>query len=170
MSAKIFAGLEGLVGKPACRQRVGRGRSLSIGFGERVPHQKKSLPDSFYGEWELGTYTAAWRILQFGAVICGSADVVDSIEELDRKLQGIKIGAILTMDLLSSHDVRFCLDNAMTIDFMCASSEEDETVHLFGPNNLYLEFIAPDNWKLGASNLPWPQMQAETTETRQEES
>jgi hypothetical protein len=51
------AAFDGILGKRCCRQRAGEYRSLSLGFGERIPHLKKKSVDSFNGEWELGTYS-----------------------------------------------------------------------------------------------------------------
>ncbi|WP_138922517.1 hypothetical protein [Hylemonella gracilis] len=144
-----------LIGKRCCRKRVGHGRSLSLGFGVRIPHTKSKAVDAFYGEWEIGTYSAAWRIVQNGAVICGSLDVVDSINELDDRLQNLELGAILSIEAVSELDIRVKLDNDFFIDFICVSAEDDEMFHIFGPMNLYVEYKYPDGWKVGKSNAPW---------------
>lgn len=144
-----------LIGNPSCRQRVGRGRSLSVGFGDKVPHSKPKTADPFYGEWEIGTYSSAWRIIREGRVVCGSSDLVDSIDELDGRLQAIQLGAVVAIEALSQFDIRVKLDNGVLIDFICASAEDDEMFHIFGPENLYIEYTCPDGWKVGRSNAPW---------------
>lgn len=155
IDANIQSTFAALIGKRCCRQRVGRGRSLSVGFGEKVPHSKPKTADPFYGEWELGTYSSAWRVIQEGRVVCGSSDVVDSIDELDERLQAIKLGAVLAIEALSQFDIRVKLDDEVCIDFICASAEDDEMFHIFGPESLYVEYTCSEGWKAGKSNAPW---------------
>ena len=127
------------IGKPCCPQRVGRGRSLSVDFGERVLNQRDTTMDPFYGEWEFGTYSSAWRIVQAGHVVCGSSDIVDSISELNGRLRVIPFGAIVSLEQTSRFDIRLLLDGELSIDFMCASNDGDHIFHIFGPNNIYIE-------------------------------
>ncbi len=143
--------IAGLIGKACCRQRVGRMQSVSLGFGEKIPHGKSRLVDDFYGEWEIGTYSAAWRIVQEGTILCGSRDVVDSLGELDERLRKIKIGRIQTINPLSKLDIRVCFDDAMHIDFLGTASEPDELLHIFCPGNLYIEYSILSGWKVGDS-------------------
>jgi hypothetical protein len=152
MTQSAFAGL---LGKRCCRQRVGRGRSLSVGFGEKVPHLKTKAVDPFYGEWEIGTYRSAWRIVRDGEVVCGSLDVVDSIDELDGRLQGVPLGAVIAVEAPSKFDLRVRLDGGVFIDFVCASAEDDEMFHVFGPDSLYVEYTCADGWRVGKSSAPW---------------
>lgn len=144
-----------LIGKRCCRQRVGRWRSLSVGFGEKVPHSKKTKADTFYGEWELGSYSSAWRIVREGRVICGSSDVVNSTEELDDMLQAIALGCVVDVLSPSPLDIRVQLESEVFIDFLCTSSDNDEMFHIFGPESLYLEYRWPNGWALGKSDTPW---------------
>jgi hypothetical protein len=147
--------LHGLLGKPCCRRRVGRSRSLALGFGERLVHSKTHLPDTFYGEWELGSYTASWRVLRGQRVVCGSNDAVASIEELNARIQGIDIGSVTALRMLSTLDVRVELDTGLSVDFLDATSDDDESFHVFGPEHLYVEFSQATGWKVGVSNRPW---------------
>jgi len=147
--------LSPLFGKPCCRQRVGRSRSLSIGFGKKVSHLKDNKSDTYYGEWEIRTYSSAWRILKNNKIICGSLETVDSVEELDDKLQHLSLGAARGIELLEGANPRILLEEGEYIDFMYASSEEDEVFHISGPDNLYLEFTWPNLWVAGKSNVPW---------------
>lgn len=126
-----------------------------MGFGKKIPHSKSKTTDTFYGEWEIGTYSAAWRIIHKGHVVCGSSDVVDSIDELDTRLQAIQLGTVLTVEVISQFDIRINLDNGVCIDFICASAEDDEIFHIFGPENIYIEYMCPSRWKVGKSNVPW---------------
>lgn len=138
--------LIGLTGKACCRQRVGRGRSLSLGFGEKIPHGRTRLVDGFYGEWEIGTYSAAWRIISDEKLLCGSQDVVDNLEELDKRLGEITIGRIESVCLVSKFDVRVNLDKGMHIDFLGAGSEGDEIFHIFLPDGQCLAYSVQSGW------------------------
>lgn len=144
-----------LIGKPCCRKRVGHGRSLSIGFGEKVSHSKSKTVDTFYGEWEIGTYSSAWRIVSGNQIVCGSMNVVDSIEELDQELQNISLGAVVNIEAISPFDIRVNLDAGVFIDFIYASTDDDEMFHIFGPNSLYVEYKCADEWTVGKSNSAW---------------
>jgi hypothetical protein len=145
----------GIIGKTCCRQRVGRGKSLSIGFGERILQSKPKVADPFYGEWEIGTYSSAWRIVDNSKILCGSLDVVDSIEELDEKLQQVRLGAVVDIEAVSLLDIRVKLERGVFVDFICASSEDDEMFHIFGPDNLYIEYKNIGGWEVGKSDAPW---------------
>jgi len=120
-----------------------------------LPHAKPKAVDTFYGERELGTYSSAWRVIREGQVVCGSSDVVDSIDELDERLQAIDLGAVLAIEMLSQFDIRVALERDVRIDFMSASAEDDELFHIFGPDNLYVEYTCPRGWRVGQSNAPW---------------
>lgn len=144
-----------LIGKVCCRQRIGRGRSLSIGFGERVFHGKSNMPDDFYGEWEIGTYTASWRVVQKDIILCGSQDVVDEDAELDQLLNTILLGRVAAITNIGKLDIRVDMDNGIHIDFLGCSTEDDEMFHIFGPENLYIEYSVKEAWKIGKSNKPW---------------
>lgn len=154
INANVRSMFADFMGKPCCRQRVGEWRTLSIGFGARVPHTSQKSVDSFYGEWEIGTWSAAWRILHGTKVLCGSKDLVDSTEELDKKLQNVHLGRILDIENLSPLDVRVTLDDGVYIDFICVSDIDDEMFHIFAPNDLYIEF-KDARWNFGNTKKLW---------------
>jgi hypothetical protein len=115
------------------------------------------MQDLHYGEWELGTYTCGWRFVQDGAVVCGSQEIVDSNEELDKRVRRlVQPGRILAIEMPSPLDVRVILDN-MRIDFLAISSDsaDDELFHIFGPDSVYVEYSISGAWKLGRSDAPW---------------
>lgn len=153
-NAAVMA-IQGLIGKVCCRQRVGRGRSLSIGFGEKRFHGKTYLSDDFYGEWEIGTYSASWRVVRDGAILCGSRDIVDSVKELDQCLNSIRFGRILAISVVEKLDIRIDMDDGMRIDFLGTCSEDDEMFHIFGPDDFFMEYSITKAWKVGKSNEPW---------------
>lgn len=152
---KISDFLSELKGKKCCRKRVGSGRSLSIGFGEKLPNSNSKAVDSFYGEWEIGTYSSSWRIVANGEIICGSMNVVDSIDELDQQIQTLLLGSIVDIETISPFDIRVILDQSVFIDFMCAAADDDEIFHIFGPESLYIEYKYADGWRIGKSNVAW---------------
>ncbi|WP_156509242.1 hypothetical protein [Ralstonia mannitolilytica] len=143
-----------LLGKPCCRQRVGRMRSLSIGVGEKVPHGSPRMVDDFYGEWEIGTYSAAWRVVRDGRILCGSQDVIDSLAELDSKLNSVDFGLVTDVVQISKFDIRVCFAGATYVDFISAASGDDEIFHVFCPGNSCLEYSAAGGWRLGSSSRP----------------
>jgi hypothetical protein len=145
-----------LFGKACCRQRVGKMRSLSLGFGPKVKHGKSGLSDDFYGEWEVGTYSGSWRVVRDGRVVCGSTEVVDSLEELDGRIRSIVFGRLAAIEMVSKLDIRLVFEDGTHIDILATSSEGDELFHVFCPDHMFVEYTAPGIWKLGKSNLPWP--------------
>jgi hypothetical protein len=155
IDSNIMASFAGLIGCKCCRQRVGQGGSLSLGFGDKIPHSKRKTVDPFYGEWEIGTYSSAWRIIQHGQILCGSLDAEDSIEKLDGFLQTIKLGAVVAVEAISEFDIRIILNGGVHIDFMRASNDDDEMFHIFGPKSIYVEYKSLGGWKVGRSDTPW---------------
>jgi len=143
-----------LVGKPCCRRRVWRGRSLSLGFGKKVFHENERLIDSFYGEWEIGSYYGCWRVVKEGKMLLGSQDAVDKIDDLDGVLQRIEIGRVVSVRHLTSLDIRVDLDNGVAVDFLAMVSD-DECFHICCPGDIYAEFKVSSGWEIGPSNKPW---------------
>lgn len=139
----------GLIDKACCRQRLGRIRSLSLGFGDKISHGQSRLIDNFYGEWEIGTYSAAWRVIKNGNVLCGSQDIVDSLEELEERFRKIKLGRIKGISLISKFDIRIDFDDESHIDFLGTFGEDNEMFHIFCPSGLYVEYSILGGWKVG---------------------
>jgi hypothetical protein len=154
LSLEISAAWAAAIGKQCCRQRVGRSKSLSIGFGAQVSHSIVDSQDSFYGEWEIGSYYSSWRIAKDGRILLGSTEGVDSVEALDAKLQQIRLGMLSEIEQTGSHDIRIALDNGVLVEFLCSFSGADEFFHIFGPNNVYVECRFPDVWTLRSSDEP----------------
>lgn len=144
-----------LYGKNCCRQCVGRGRSLSIGFGQKILRRRTAVAEYYYGEWEIGTYSSAWRIVSGDRILLGSRNTVDAIKELDSKLQEITIGKVVDIVTPSIFDVAVRLDSNVTVEFMCASSEEEEMFHVFCPNSVFMEYSVLKGWRSGPSDAPW---------------
>lgn len=152
---KLLSGmLEDLSGKNCCRQAVGRMRSLTIEFGDRIPHGKVNLPDQTHGEWRISTYRSAWRVVQRGKVACASQDVVENLEQLNKQFSAIEFGEILNLQQISPYDIRVTFANDTFVDFLCTFQDDDEVFHVFGPNDLYVAFSVADGWWSGNSNEP----------------
>ena len=129
-------------------------RGISFGFGAEQFHGNPTLVDSFYGEWEVGTYYAGWRIAHRGKVLCGSDDIVDSIDELNERVTQIEIGRPVAIRMLSEFDVRLSFEDELCVDFLGTLGKKDEPVtRIFGPDNLYLEYLAVSGWEIGLSSM-----------------
>jgi len=154
MDATVQEVIKDMVGKPCCRQQVGRGRSLSLGFGEKI-RRATAISDGVYGEWEIGTYYGSWRVIHDGKILCGSRDAADSIEDLNVALSRIRFGRFANLRQLTDWDVRVELDNGVMIDFLAEVSDDDEVFHIFCPENRCVQFSIVGGWKTGPSNMPW---------------
>ncbi len=148
--------LAGLVGKRCCRQQSGEWRSLSIGFGEKVYHgDPKIRATPYYGEWELRTYGAAWRVTRGNRVLCGSREVVDVEREVDERLQLVKLGGFQRLDAVSIFDLRVQLDDGTSIDFMEMSTDDGHLFDIRAPNDVSIKYSTRRGWMIGPSNVAW---------------
>lgn len=154
MESRVQEMVGRLVGKPCWRKQVGRHRSLSLGLGNRV-HHKTALTDGVYGEWELGTYYCAWRVVKEGKVICGNQDAVDSVDDLNLALARIDFSRFSCLRQLTDLDVRVEFDNGIAVDFLATTSDEDECFHIFCPDKLIIVFSVVGGWQIGPSDKSW---------------
>lgn len=144
-----------MVGKGCCRRDVGEYRSLSLGFGEVLSESNRRSGISCIGEWDVGTYTAAWRITKAGEILCGSMNLIDSIEELDAQVKEIEIGEFVDIQVLSDFDIRIRTANGVNIEFLCVSTDDDEFFHARRRDHTYVQCKQHDGWGIGKSNEPW---------------
>jgi len=151
MNTQIEEAIKPKFGKPCCRQRVWRQRSLSLGFGQKVYHGDPRLIDTFEGEWEMCTYYSAWRVIQGNTLLCGSKDAVDSIDELDSSLQQINLGHVQSLSQPTQFDVRAEFDNGMAVDFLGTTSDDDEIFYIFCPNKHVVTFSIQKGWEIDTS-------------------
>jgi len=148
--------IEPLLGKLCCRKQVGYRESLSIGFGSKIPHQNRlKSRDDYYGEWEIGTYNSAWRVIHRGKILCGSHDIVDSIKEHDAAFNRIELRRLVSVQQLTDMDIRLVFDLGITIDFLATTRDEDEWFHIFCHQGKYIEFTVGKGCTIGPSNTPW---------------
>ena len=155
ITPEILLAVQPLLGKATCRQRVGQGRTLSLGFGEKIFHGNPKLADPFYGEWEIGTYNAAWRFIRAGKIVIGSQDVFDSVADFNMALQKLPMGSVAKIDQLTNTELRLSLSDGASVEFICASSDKDEMFHIFAPEKQCIEYRCVGGWKIGPSNAPW---------------
>jgi hypothetical protein len=147
--------IDPMFGQSCCRKRVSEWKRISLGFGQEVYHNKPKMVDSFYGEWEIGSYFSAWRIVQNEKIICGSNDAVESIEELDIAVKRIDFGRILSLKMSSSGiDIRAEFDTGVALEFLSTRSGDDESFQMFLPENICVTFGVSSGWLMGKSNKP----------------
>lgn len=127
-------------------KKIGKRRDLSIEFGERAEKNKWKIPFVEHRKWRLGTYRSAWRLLKDEKIICGSQDVADSVDDLNKKLANTEIGTLSNVELISAYDVRVSFSNNVIIDFFCTFEDEDEIFHIFGDDNLYVGYSIVEGW------------------------
>ncbi len=122
-------------------------------------HGNPKLTDSYYGEWEIGTYYCAWRVVKDGRILCGSDDSVESADELNTLLKQIEFGAIQSIEQVGSLDIHVGFDTGIMIDFLASTSDgsdSDECLGIIhGPTHRAAEFTVNNGWRIGASNSSW---------------
>ena len=153
MTEEVSVLLTKLRGEPCTRREVGRGKSLSLGFGEEA-EQTTIKRSRAYRLWEIGTLRSAWRILKDGVLLCGSRDT-DEPAEANKTLAGIELGGFSSLRQLTELDVRVELDNGVAIEFFTAFSDDDETFYISCPGKLWVKFSAREGWQTGPSDQPW---------------
>jgi uncharacterized RDD family membrane protein YckC len=133
MLPEVVSILRPIIGLPNCRTDVGEHKSLSFGFGERVYHGNNRLRTSFYGEWEIGTYHSAWRVVKGNSILLARGDLGSS-EYLAARLSQIPLGSILALLQPSPLDLRIELNNDVIVEIYANTSDpEDDFFHMFFP-------------------------------------
>lgn len=145
-NVELQARLASLTGKRCSAKVVGEYKSLMIGFGDEVSRPTTRNPLAVRSEWEIATYTAAWRFVHDNEVLCGSMDPVDGNDELDLKVQGLQFGYAVKIEMISRFDIRVVLSGQSYLEFICASSDDDEILHIFGPDNFFAKYSLADGW------------------------
>jgi hypothetical protein len=154
MNIDIANAIGSIYGKKFCSANIGKHNSLSIGFGEKIAHNIERLADKYLCEWRAGTYYSSWRIIRDGKIILGSNDSND-IEYLNSKLNELDFKEIVEIINYNSLDVQVVLKNGMIIQFINTISDEDETFHIFCPENICVVFSTEGLWEIGPSNASW---------------
>ena len=142
-----------MFGKSCCRQTVGHPRGLRLGFGEKIYHGNAKLNDSYYGEWEIGTYYASWRILRNNKILCASGDLVESLGELEAIVKKCDFGRIVSLNHMTDFDLRAEFDSGLSVDFLATISDDDECFTIiYEPGHMAVQFAVGTGWTLGLSN------------------
>lgn len=135
-----------IVGKPCCRQSVGEFKSLTVGFGEKIPVPGASL--GYRGEWEFITYDSAWRVIFGGQILCGSGDP-GYPAELNKILERIPLGCFRSLEARGM-DARLYFDNQVMIDILAACHEDNsgDVLVIFGSQDEHIFFNLKEGWKI----------------------
>ena len=80
-----------------------------------------------------------------GNVVVGSQDSVSSLEELEQRTDVLKDARFKAIKSLTPLDIRIVFDGDVFVDF-CATLRDDHVVHVFFPEDRYLEFATPGGW------------------------
>ncbi|TFF18254.1 hypothetical protein E3C22_22135 [Jiella endophytica] len=144
-----------LAGHRCSRKRAGNDRSMSIGFGELSSHPIRSEPSQFYANWEVGTFSAAWRVVKGEKIILGSMSPVDNAGEINERFNQVSIGGVERIEQISKYDISVLCEENIRVDFLCASDYQDDMFHVFAPDNLYIGYSVFYGWRHGPSNEPW---------------
>src|SRR5215217_7845090 len=100
---------------PSAHRRISESISR---FRDKVFHHNAKLRDRYYGEWEIGTYHSAWRVIRDRNILCASNNIVDSFGELDRALQVIDFGRITALEHPNGFDVHAQFDTGISLHFL----------------------------------------------------
>jgi len=122
--------IQPLIGLKTCRKQIGYRRSLSIGFGKRIPNPSKKSRNKFYGEWEIMTYDSAWRVIKENKIICASHDASASLTpddppDIDKAFRKIQFGRLESIKRKNKWDLEVKFDSGIYIDFFAANSNGD---------------------------------------------
>jgi len=157
MNSDVRELVKQIIGKPCSRREVGRMRSLSLGFGNEGRVSK--ISKTVYKEWRSNILQCLESCSR-GIVLCGSQDVVDSIDELNLSLGRIGLGRFMSLRQFSDLDVRIEFDSGVAVDFLATTSDDDECLHIFCPGERCIEFSVRGGWKAGPSDRRWPEKRA----------
>lgn len=152
MQNKIKEILKPLYGLSVCRKMVvGNNKYLAIGFGKKIYHHNAKLVTKYYGEWEINSYYGNWRILRGGTIILGNKDVYPA-EETNKLLKKIDFGKFISIRNNGKYSVEISFDNDIVVQFLFTTSDDDEFLTIFCPENKYIFFTSDGKWKMRIKN------------------
>jgi hypothetical protein len=124
-----------------------------MGFGKRIPNNNPKTRDGYYGEWEIGTYESAWRVIQNGVIICASHDASDSPApenppDIDGVFRKINFENLVSIRQKTKWDFETKFDFGISLDLFGASShaEDGEFFHIFCSERKCLSFDSDEGW------------------------
>ncbi|MDR3174018.1 MAG: hypothetical protein LBU19_07200, partial [Treponema sp.] len=144
---RILRNLENL---PCCRVDINRYRNLSIGLGEKVKNNCKDSRVEYYGKWEIGTYSAAWRIIKGGEFISGSKMLFENTDIETQGLVPLFEETLLSITELNEYDIRLKFSGNLIVDFFNCSSD-DEFLHILNTDGSFWVLHFSGQWINGKS-------------------
>ncbi|MGH9475361.1 MAG: hypothetical protein ACRD1C_03400 [Terriglobales bacterium] len=151
--ANASLALAAIVGKTCWRKRAGEFGSLSLGFGAKLL-EPTSLGPREYGEWEVGSYNAAWRVTANDDVLCGSEDASLNRDRANEVLASLELGSAISWEA-TANAIRLNFDMGRAVEFLRVNSSQEEWFHVFAPGDAYFELSGAGIWAVGPSGVPW---------------
>ena len=145
--------MNSILGETCCRQSVGNDLSLFIGFGGIV-FVKNPRGETPHGKWEIGSYRSAWRMIENQSIICGSKELIYSVDELRQQLVKLDGAKCVKIGMLTEFDVRVEFDRGLCVDFLGAFGDDDEVFHAFLPQGRVVSFSLQRGWVSQVANQP----------------
>jgi hypothetical protein len=132
-SQTVRDAIAGLVGKTPWDVRLGVGSFLTLEFGKRVVRVGERRE---HGEWHLWLYMCNWRLQTSSAVLTGSSDEHDAIEN---SLKTVYWGSITEVIVIEpALDVSLSFDSGHQLrTFSSTSFDEDQWI-LYTPDDMAL--------------------------------
>lgn len=134
-----------LLGQTCCRQHVGNDLSLFLGFGSII-YVTNPKGESPHGMYEIGTYRSDWRLIENQRILCGSNDVVDSIDDFREQIMKLDGATCAGIRMLTEFDVRIEFNRGLCVDFFATFGDEDEVIHVFLPDDKVVSFSNHGGW------------------------
>jgi hypothetical protein len=146
---KILRNLENL---PCCRVDINGYRNLSIGLGKKIQNDCKNSRVEYYGEWEIGTYSAAWRIIKGGEFISGSKKLFDNADIETQSLIPLFDETLLSITELNEYDIGLKFSGNLFVDFLNCSND-DEFLHILNTDGNFWILYFSGQWICGKSPI-----------------
>lgn len=141
--------LDELYQEDRCRIQVLPKGSISIGFGRRIPHGRPKLRDKYYGEWEIGSFHSAWRLVSGSRILYTGDTKHCETNIIEHELETHLSRRICRVYSLTAFDVRVVFESDICLDFLSVGDASDETFHLFCPKNQWVAFMPNQGWVQG---------------------
>lgn len=140
--------LKDLQGQPCWGAVINWDGTFRLCFGAEVTSKRGVV----HGEWEIGTYNSAWRLASNTKIIVGSQDCFESQAEIEATMRGIQLGCFRSMvqDSPLDHSIHF--DSGIVMEVLGTTACDDEVLHVFMPNNRYMEFTIKHGWTAKPAN------------------
>ncbi len=122
MQNELRVEIGSLVGLECSKATMSYVGHLNVLLGELEEKSHPGRKNTFYGEYEILTWSASWRILRGEQIAAGFYDDDSSIQAVLDSLLGAKVSEVHFGTTVA--DVRFVFDNDMTVEILGVSGEE----------------------------------------------